>query len=168
VARSFVGSYDQSVDAKGRVSIPASFRRVIEQSDSDRKEGERATLYIAYGEAGRPYLEGYSVEGLAELHEQINALPFDAEGRDALEDLYFSNVQDVLVDEDGRIVLNQFLRDKIGLTNKAAFLAKGARFEIWEPETYKTTRGSRTSAYLQAKGPDFNPRALLATHSPAK
>ncbi|EEW24229.1 division/cell wall cluster transcriptional repressor MraZ [Rhodobacter ferrooxidans] len=168
MARSFVGSFDQVVDGKGRVSIPAAFRRVIEQGDSERKDGEKPTVYIAYGEPGRAYLEGYSADGLAELQAQVNDLPYDFDGREAMEDLYFTNVMEAQLDDTGRIVLTQVLRDKIGLHDKAMFVAKGSRFEIWEPETYTVQRGNRTRDYLQAKGPNFNPRALLAAAVRAK
>ncbi|SDX18039.1 division/cell wall cluster transcriptional repressor MraZ [Allgaiera indica] len=162
VARKFVGRFEQKVDGKGRVSIPASFRRVIETSDPAWTPGARPTLNIAYGEDGRPYLEGYSVEGLSEMHDQIDQLPPGSDAREVMEDLYYSCVQEFAVDDDGRIVLSKDLRDRIGIDGEALFLAKGNRFEIWAPEVHKTRRASRTREFLASQGEDFNPHALLA------
>ena len=162
VARKFVGSFEQKVDGKGRVSIPASFRRVIEASDPHWPEGLRPTLNIAYGEEGRPYLEGYSVEGLSELHDKIDRMAPGTAAREVMEDLYYSCVQEFVVDDDGRIVLAQAMRDRIGLDKEALFVAKGNRFEIWNPEAYNARRASRTREFLKSQGDDFNPHALLA------
>lgn len=162
VARKFVGRFEQKVDGKGRVSIPASFRRVIETSDPNWTNGQRPIFNIAYGEDGRPYLEGYSVEGLSEMHDQIDLLPPGSDAREVMEDLYYSSVQEFAVDEDGRIVLSKDLRDRIGLDGEALFLAKGNRFEIWAPAVHAKMRASRTRDFLVSQGDDFNPHALLA------
>lgn len=165
MARKFVGSFEQKVDGKGRVSIPASFRRVIESSDPNWTEGLRPTLNIAYGEEGRPYLEGYSVDGLAEMHDKIDRMTPGSPAREVMEDLYYSCVQEFSVDDDGRIVLSQGLRDRIGLDKEALFVAKGTRFEIWDPETHREMRASKTRDFLQSQGADFNPHALLAAET---
>ncbi|MGB5868767.1 MAG: hypothetical protein WBH04_01090, partial [Albidovulum sp.] len=57
VARRFRGSDTYKVDAKGRVSIPAPFRRVIESSDPDWKEGLRPNIVIVYGGKHQDWLE---------------------------------------------------------------------------------------------------------------
>lgn len=163
MARKFVGTVEQRVDGKGRVSIPATFRRVIEASDPDWQPGQRPTFSIAYGEDGRSFLEGFSVAGLAELHDKIDQLQDGCEEQIILEDLYYSRVQEFQIDEEGRIVLSQALRDRIGLTDAALFVAKGSRFEIWAPAAYHAQRASMTNEFVQSRGAGFNPRALLAT-----
>lgn len=162
MARKFVGRFEQKVDGKGRVSIPASFRRVIETSDPAWTAGARPTLNIAYGEEGRPYLEGFSVDGLSEMHDQIDGLTPGSVEREVMEDLYYSCVQEFSVDDDGRIVLSKDMRDMIGIEGEALFLAKGNRFEIWAPGTHREMRASRTRDFLASQGEGFNPHALLA------
>ena len=49
LARRFRGSEEVKVDAKGRVSIPAKFRRVFESCDPDWETGRRPQLVIVYG-----------------------------------------------------------------------------------------------------------------------
>lgn len=165
MARKFVGSFTQRMDGKGRVSIPASFRRVIETSDPAWSNGQRPTFNIAYGEEGRPYLEGYSVAGLEEMHDKIDRMTPGSAAREVMEDLYYSCVQEFTVDDDGRIVLSKELRDRVGLTGEAMFVAKGNRFEIWSPEVHAARRASKTRDFLAAQGSDFNPHALLAAET---
>jgi MraZ protein len=69
------------------------------------------------------------------------------------------------VDEDGRIVLPQKLREKIDLDETAFFIASGDRFQIWKPETYAAEEEARTEAWLDEKGPDFDPMSLLPDRS---
>ena len=61
MARRFRGESHHKVDAKGRVSIPASFRRVIEQGDPNFIEGLNPELVIVYGDHRRNYLECYTI-----------------------------------------------------------------------------------------------------------
>ncbi len=130
-------------------------------------KGLRPFFSIAYTDSSRPFLEGYSVAKLDELHEQIDRMPLGSKARDVLEDLYFSRVQEFQIDDEGRIVLSQSLRDMIGLTGDAIFVGKGNRFEIWAPETYHARRGNRTTDFLRDQGDDFNPLALLQATSEA-
>ena len=67
MARRFRGSETFKVDAKGRVSIPASFRRVIEACDPNWTAGSRPNIVIVYGGADRSFLEVYTMEAIEEI-----------------------------------------------------------------------------------------------------
>ena len=47
---SFTGEHTQKVDGKGRMSIPADFRRVLESQDPDWTDGLTPRMYLLYGE----------------------------------------------------------------------------------------------------------------------
>ena len=49
----------------------------------------------------------------------------------------YSNTVDVQLDSQGRIVIPQFLKDKVGLDKNALFLGVESRVEIWEPNVYE-------------------------------
>ena len=66
MARRFRGESDHKVDSKGRVSIPASFRRVIESCDPEWTEGLLPRLIIVYGGITRDHLEGFTIEAMDE------------------------------------------------------------------------------------------------------
>ncbi|MEM8578485.1 MAG: division/cell wall cluster transcriptional repressor MraZ [Pseudomonadota bacterium] len=137
MARRFRGESDHKVDTKGRVSIPASFRRVIEAGDPDWTEGLPPRLIIVYGGATRDYLEGFTVDAMDEVDEKIAAHPRGSAKRKAMERLYSAQSIETVVDDTGRIVLPAKLREKISLDGLARFVASGDTFEIWRPEAYE-------------------------------
>ncbi|WP_114967223.1 division/cell wall cluster transcriptional repressor MraZ [Alkalilacustris brevis] len=161
MARRFRGEFHQKVDSKGRVSIPALFRRVIEAADPDWTDGQRPNLVIVYGDHRRKYLECYTIEAIDEIDRQIDELPRGSIERKMLERLFHGQSHPTQVDEDGRVVLPQKLREKIGLEGEAFFIASGDRFHIWRPETYEAEEVARTEAWLEEFPEDFDPLSLL-------
>lgn len=158
VARRFRGESDHKVDAKGRVSIPASFRRVIEACDPDWTEGLPPRIIIVYGGATRDYLEGFTIEAMDEVDAKISKFPRGAAKRKAMERLYSAQAIETVVDDTGRIVLPAKLREKIGLDGMARFVSSGDTFEIWQPDAY-----DEGIAALDDDGfdPDLDPSAYL-------
>ncbi len=136
MARRFRGESDHKVDTKGRVSIPASFRRVIEACDPEWHEGLPPRIIIVYGGATRDYLEGFTIEAMNEVDDKIATHPRGSAKRKAMERLYSAQSVEVLVDDTGRIVLPTKLREKIDLDGMAQFVSSGDTFEIWKPEAY--------------------------------
>ncbi len=134
--RRFRGESVHKVDQKGRVSVPAPFRRVLEEGDPDWSDGQNPTLVLIYSGQGGKCLEGYTIEGIARLDEKVSRLPTFSKARKALE--RWLNTQSVYaqVDENGRIVLPARLREMIGVDAEALFAGMGDRFQIWTPEAY--------------------------------
>lgn len=161
MARRFRGESHHKVDAKGRVSIPALFRRVLEAGDPDWTDGLRPQLVIVYGDHRRKYLECYTVEAIDEVDDKIARLPRGTVERRMLERLFQGQSHPTEVDNDGRLVLPQKLRDKIGLQNEAFFMASGDTFQIWNPETYETEELAKTEAWLDQLPDDFDALSLL-------
>jgi len=161
VARRFRGESENKVDAKGRVSIPASFRRVLEQADPNWREGDTPELVIVYGDHRRKFLECYTMEAIAEVDAKIDAMNRGSKERKILERLFSGQSLPTTVDETGRLVLPAKLRHKIGLENAAFFIASGDTFQIWKPETYASEELAKTEAYLDALPDDFDPLSLL-------
>ena len=65
------------------------------------------------------------------------------------------------VDETGRLVLPQKLREKIGLEGEAFFIAAGDTFQIWKPETYEAEELAKTEEWLDDLPEDFDPLIYL-------
>ncbi|MBK1636313.1 division/cell wall cluster transcriptional repressor MraZ [Rhodovulum adriaticum] len=161
MARRFRGEGRHKVDAKGRVSIPANFRRVLESCDPDWTDGLRPQLVIVYGDHRRKFLECYTIEAIDEVDDKIAALPRGSIERRMLERLFHGQSFPTEVDNDGRLVLPQKLRDKIELEKEAFFIASGDTFQIWKPETYESEELAKTEAWLDAQPDDFDPLSLL-------
>lgn len=160
MARRFRGESHHKVDGKGRVSIPASFRRVLEAGDPDWTDGLNPNLVIVYGDHRRNYLECYTIGAIEEVDDQISALPRGSVERRMLEKLFSGQSHLTQVDETGRLVLPQKLRDKISIANEAFFIAAGDTFQIWEPSAYRTEM-KKTEGWLDDFPDDFDPLTLL-------
>jgi len=137
VARRFRGESTHKVDAKGRVSIPAAFRRVLEEGDPDWSKGLFPTLILVYGGKGRKFIEGYTVNAMADLEARIEDLKLGSKKRRYMEHTFLTQSLQVQVDPTGRLVLSQKLRDKFSITNEAIFAAAGTTFQIWEPSAHE-------------------------------
>lgn len=161
MARRFRGESHHKVDAKGRVSIPALFRRVLEAGDPDWKEGLRPQLVIVYGDHRRKFLECFTIEAIDEVDAKIDEMDRGSVERRMLERLVQGQSFPTEVDSDGRLVLPQKLREKIELDKEAFFIASGDTFQVWKPETYDTVELSKTEAWLDERPDDFDPLSLL-------
>lgn len=138
----FRGEFGSRMDSKARVSIPAAFRRILDQGANTAEPG-RTRLVLIYGDPRRKFVAGYSLAGAEKLATQIRDLPLGSKERRALERhmVVLSVTQDI--DDDGRIVLPPPVRAKIGLTTDegaAEVMFTGALdyFEVWKKATYDT------------------------------
>lgn len=166
MARRFRGSDTFKVDAKGRVSIPAPFRRVIEAADPDWKDGLRPNIVIVYGPESQDWLDVYSMEAVHEMDAQIALMQRGSPERLMMEELVYGQSFEAHIDDDGRLTIPQKYRDKIGLKSEAFFISAGDYFRIWNPETYDA-KAARRSAKLSDRFPeDFDPRSLLPPLAP--
>lgn len=155
MVRRFRGESVHKVDGKGRVSIPAPFRRVLEEGDPDWVPGGHPTLVLVYGLVHlRPCLEGYSLKGIEDLDDQIAALPRFSRERERLERLINSQSVYVQLDDTGRIVLTARLREMIGVAGEAMFAGMGEKFQIWEPGAYRADMARIEAALAGDDGAD--------------
>lgn len=161
MARVFRGEGLYKVDTKGRVSIPALFRRVLEAGDPDWTDGLNPNLVIVYGDHRRQYLECYTMEAIEEVDAKIAKMQRGSIERRMLERLFNGQSHPTAVDETGRLVLPAKLRQKIGIEAEAYFIATGDTFQIWNPETFDEVEAKRTEAWLEAMPEDFDPLTLL-------
>jgi transcriptional regulator MraZ len=166
VVRRFRGESIHKVDGKGRVSIPAPFRRVLEEGDPDWKPGQNPTFVLVYGRKGRNCLEGYSMKSMEAVDDMISALPQYSRQREILERRLNSKSVYAHVDENGRIVLSAKLRDQVGIKSEAMFAGMGEKFQIWEPSDYQDDM-DKIDQYLDEVDDENDPFALLDQPRPA-
>ncbi|SMO51072.1 MraZ protein [Ruegeria faecimaris] len=161
LARRFRGESHHKVDTKGRVSIPASFRRVLEASDPNWQPGDNPELVIVYGDHRRKFLECYTMQAIDEVDAKIDALPRGSMQRKTLQRMFHGQSFPTNVDETGRLVLPAKLRSKIDLEGEAFFIAAGDTFQIWKPETYESDELAAAEEWLDDQPEDFDPLVFL-------
>ncbi|MGD7428545.1 division/cell wall cluster transcriptional repressor MraZ, partial [Ralstonia pseudosolanacearum] len=149
---SFTGEHTQKVDSKGRMSIPADFRRVLEQGDPEWNSERTPRMYLLYGEHLKNELHGYTVAEFGKCVDQINTLPRGSERKKILSRLIIGQSIRLDVDKDGRTVMSIKQRQKLGITDgELTFSGLGDHFEIWKAETFDAEVSETMTAYLADK-----------------
>lgn len=166
MAPRFRGESLHKVDGKGRVSIPALFRRVLEAGDPDRPAGDPPGVVIVYGLERQRHLTCYTMEAIAEIDAEIEALPLGSRRRKLLELVFNGKSLPTSVDEGGRLVLPVRLRDKLGLTDAAYFVGAGKSFQIWNPALWEQEIAPAAEAAFDDLPVDFDPLSLLDPATP--
>lgn len=145
MAEAFRGEIHQSVDRKARVSIPAAFRRILDADDPQKGDKGGARLYMVYGGKARRFVECYSKAGADALAERIDAMELGSAERDRAERDLISRSVMVEIEPDGRIVLPQKVREKMGFLGndlaanggEAVFAGATNRFKLYRTEVYE-------------------------------
>ncbi|MFV0296809.1 MAG: division/cell wall cluster transcriptional repressor MraZ [Hyphomicrobiaceae bacterium] len=136
----FVSTYTNRIDAKGRVSIPAPFRAVLER---DRYAGASGAGLYCYPSLDAPALDAGGERLAQKIDGLLGGLPDYSDERDELAVALYGEAQFLAIDQDGRIVLPKDLREAIGLKDgvaEIAFVGLGDKFQLWAPERFAERR----------------------------
>ena len=114
------GTYEHSIDAKGRLFIPAKLREEL-----------GVTFFLAMGVD--ECLAIYPQETWNRFTEKFASLPMSQSA--AMRPL-FANASKCELDSQGRIVIPQKLRKYAGLEKDAVIIGVNDRAEIWSAETW--------------------------------
>lgn len=123
----FRGINNISVDAKGRMAMPARYREQLLEGCGGRLvvTVDRDHCLLVY-----PLSEWEIIE------EQLIKLPsLDRQSR-LLQRLLIGHATELEMDTQGRILLPAILRDFAGLTKKAILIGQGKKLEIWDDDTW--------------------------------
>jgi len=161
VVLSFRGEFNQKVDGKGRMSIPADFRAVLTDGDPRCPEAPNPRMVVLHGPHLKNCLQAYTIDAMAQIEEGIRKLPRGSIKRKQASRMLLGKSWDTEVDKDGRIVLPQRLRQQIGLEGEAVMVAMGEYFEIWNAATYEAIENAETDAWLAELPDDFDPLSLI-------
>ncbi len=162
MVQAFTGEANQKVDAKGRMSIPAPYRRVLEACDPDCGPGKTPRMQIIYGAHLKDALHVYSIEEYDRIVAQINAMPRGDKDRAKLSFLMITQSATLDVDKDGRIILPIAMRKKLGIDEgDIYFRGMGDHFEMWKAETFEAEVVEDVRGWLDDQEEGFDPLSLL-------
>jgi MraZ protein len=133
----FVSTFTNKIDAKGRVSIPASFRVVLERDGYS--QGGSGGIYC-YPSLDAPALDAGGERLAQKIDGLLAGLPDYSDERDELSVALYGDVQVLVVDQDGRIVLPRALCSHAGITGQVTFVGLGEKFQMWEPARFEERR----------------------------
>jgi MraZ protein len=132
----FVSHYMLRLDAKGRVSVPASFRAVLARDGFDG-------LYC-YPALDRPALDAGGNALLAEIQSLIIGYPPYSEQREQFALSLYGTSETLKIDGEGRVVLTESLKAHAGISDAASFVGLGHKFRIWEPSRFRAELAEAT------------------------
>lgn len=128
--RQFTSSFFNKVDAKGRVSVPAPWRKALEL------RGAESNIVLIPGFRDRRCIEGYAPDTYQAIAAAIGKMHPSDPNRKKLEYRVMSRAVPMQVDDNGRIVIGADLRGAFSLEPEAVFLGLGDSFQIWSRASY--------------------------------
>lgn len=139
----FSSSSTHKIDAKGRVSIPASFRKVLEAE-------EDPTVVLIPRMHGEPAIEGLTVSYFNEIQARLDALNPLLPTTRALKRKLIAPARHQPLEDTGRIALGRDLIEIIDRPDQALFVGMGRTFQIWNPEVYAAMDAEMDELALQS------------------
>ena len=138
----FLSSYENKLDKKGRVSVPASFRSYLSSLGYNG--------VICYPSFNNQSIEACSQDRIEKLSNTIDSLnPFE-EKRDFFATSILSESISLQFDSEGRISLSSKLLKHAKIKNNILFVGQGKTFQIWEPlifEKFKAQARKKSNLY---------------------
>lgn len=120
----FLGQYRHNIDNKGRLTVPAKFRDLL-QDGSYITQGFDRNLMV---------LRSTTFEGFS---RRVNQLSMTDPNVRQLRRLIFAAADRADVDRSGRILIPQFLREVANIDGEVVVVGAGDYFELWAPEAWE-------------------------------
>lgn len=128
----FRGVNSLAIDDKGRMAIPARYREDLLEESSPHliiTIDTESTCLLLY-----PFSQWELIE------KKIEALPSFNPAARRIQRLLIGHATEIALDNNGRILLPQPLRDYAGLTKNAVLIGQGKKFELWDEQQWLASR----------------------------
>ena len=126
MSRMFMGEYNHTIDAKGRIIVPAKFRDLL---------GEH--FVVTKGLDGCLWV--FPTDEWDTFYEKLRSLPVTKKDVRAFVRNFMANALDAELDKQGRILLPQNLRKAANLDKDVVLIGTGPRVEIWDKTAWETS-----------------------------
>ena len=120
----FMGEYNHSIDAKGRLIVPSKFREQL-GSEFVVTKGLDGCLFV------------YSHEEWQRIEESLREKPLTSKDARKFLRFFFAGAATCEVDKQGRILLPAHLREFAGLEKDVVLVGVGSRVEIWSKDKWE-------------------------------
>ena len=125
----FLASYENKLDKKGRVSVPASYRSYLSNLGYNG--------VICYPSFNNPSIEAWPQDRIEKISNTIDSLnPFE-EKRDYFATSILSESVNLQFDTEGRVSITDKLLKHANIKSNILFVGLGKTFQIWEPKTFE-------------------------------
>jgi MraZ protein len=137
----FIGTFENKVDRKGRVSVPAPFRQALAAQSFQGIVAFRSYRAMA--------IEACGIDFMERLNDSISEMALFSDAQDDLAATIFADSHQLAFDKEGRIMLPAEMAEHARITDRAAFVGKGPIFQIWQPDAlhhYKSDARQRAKS----------------------
>ena len=119
----FMGEYSHSIDAKGRLIMPAKFREQLGDTFIITKSPDKC-LYI------------YTSEDWKRFENKLATLPITNKETRQFVRFFLAGAAECEVDKQGRFLIPSILRNYAELDKEAILAGAAGKIEIWNKERY--------------------------------
>ena len=128
----FLSTFENKLDKKGRVSVPASFRSYLSNMGYNG--------IICYPSFNNQSIEAWPQDRIEKISNTIDTLnPFE-EKKDYFATSILSESINLQFDSEGRILLTKKLLKHAKIKSSIIFVGLGKTFQIWEPTNFEKFR----------------------------
>ena len=130
----FLSTYENKLDKKGRVSVPASYRSYLSNLGYNG--------IVCFPSFNNQCVEAWPQDRIEKISNAIDTLnPFE-EKKDYFSTSILSESINLQFDNEGRIILTSKLLKHSKIKNNVLFVGQGKTFQIWEPTSFEKFRVS--------------------------
>ena len=119
----FMGEYNHTIDAKGRLIVPSKFRESL---------GD--TFVVTKGLDGCLFV--YDNEEWTAFEEKLKSLPITNKEARQFVRFFLAGAAEVEVDKQGRILVPNILREFAQISKDVVLIGVASRIEIWSKERF--------------------------------
>ena len=128
----FLSAYENKLDKKGRVSVPASFRSYLTNIGYNG--------IICFPSFNNQSIEAWPQDRIEKITNAIDTLnPFE-DKKDYFATSILSESINLQFDSEGRILITEKLLRHAKIKNSMLFVGQGKTFQIWEPTIFEEFR----------------------------
>ena len=120
----FMGEYNHTIDAKGRLIVPSKFREIL---------GD--VFVVTKGLDGCLFV--YDNEAWTEFEEKLKSLPLTNKEARTFVRFFLAGAASVEVDKQGRILVPSVLKEFAGINKDVVLVGVASRIEIWSRERWE-------------------------------
>ena len=139
----FTSTFENKVDRKGRVSVPAKYRAILES---------RGEPVILTRSLTLPCLEGMSVDRINQYADAIDSMDVFSEEAEMLQ-MIIASAQEMRPDSEGRIVLPEEFLAHADISDAATFIGIDRSFQLWQPAAFKARESKSRHAARNGQTP---------------
>ena len=130
----FLSTYENKLDKKGRVSVPASFRSYLSNMGYNG--------IICFPSFNNQSIEAWPQDRIEKISNAIDSLnPFE-DKKDYFATAILSESINLQFDSEGRILITEKLLKHAKIKNSMLFVGQGQTFQIWEPTAFEKFKTS--------------------------